>query len=240
MIEQIDTLWSQSFIAVNESVESTEIAKLSAGDIISNICIISIISLFFLYTYKAIIYNIIKSFGNLFNSSRSLDLKPKESILDYTYAIDPIYLLSSLSLSLFAANLLKEYQITITGGILALDFAVIITAIFCYSLIRYLIASVLDWINVTTLFKKLYKLLLFSTSIGITIGLIWYLIIGELLLLSTTVALIGLFSISILSYLWYIIRSSLLIISEGFSYFFYILYLCTLEMLPIIFLFDII
>ncbi len=103
-----------------------------------------------------------------------------------------------------------------------------------YFLARQIFMVVLDWVNRSSTFKhisRIYYTHLTAAAVFSMIGLVLYMLFPHM---GRGLLAYYLYPLLTLIFGLYFIRCNKIIISNGFSHFFWILYLCSLEILPLV------
>lgn len=211
----IDTVSSNNIIVNN----FTSIEYIKAGIIVVILILFTLYNSKIIWGTKSLITSLAKS---LFSNNKLLELA-----LQPSGRVEQIFLLIILSavnsiilLELFGT----EITITITIAVISLYF------------IRKIFFSTLNWCNNTSVFKLINRITLpffnFVSLVFFTIGLTLIALRNTIDFKIDTLYFLPLAII----FLLYIKECCQLIFSKGFSHFFIILYLCTLELLPVLLL----
>lgn len=206
----------------------------SFTNMLFNTIVVLLLIVFFLVSYDKILNSIIISFSTLFNirGGASLDKTTNNFRERINSLLFLLFLLGFIITNKLIVNGIEPESPPYNSFMF---FSVLILSCIAYFGIKTLIIKVLSWVNGDDIFLKVNNLF-FIYSVLFIVPIIIFFIIN---LLFPQIPIIWLvyvsLSIILLIYLIYIIRGYQMIISNGFSQFFYILYLCTLELFPLIF-----
>ena len=227
----IQELWRESYIALNE-IEIP--AATTTGDPlrdITNLLIITILVALLIIGYRRIIEGVSIVWKGMLSNKQLFSIEEQSNL---QVCRNTLFQFLTIFTSFIFANIASTIDLAVGSLSLPVKFLGILGFIAIYFLGKGMILQFLCWVNITSVFKQIFK-----TSLTYTC--IWYIII-----------LFCFFSIKYISFfpmehMRYCIIFSLLpvmalyffsifriFISKGFSPFFYILYLCTLEILPIV------
>lgn len=222
-------LWPESYIAVNEVASTLPFIPVSFINEIANfVIVLSIISLFII-TFMRIAEGLFSAAVSAFNLKALINIEQQIHI----QTSRNITLIFSILLAAFIfANYNSSHPVLENHFPTGINFILAIVAVAGYFIFRKLVSILLNWVNRCSFFTLLnrfyytYSILFACLAI---IGFISYIIFPQI-----TFRHIAHYTLSviILTNLLYYIRSYQLIISNGFSQSFLILYLCTLEFLP--------
>ena len=230
-IPPIEQVWPGCRMVNNELLKGNMSGYLSIVDNLTNIGIVSGIIIFFVVAFGRIIIGAKEVFMATFNSK---NLFKMEREINMRTNRNTLLLFSVFLLSFVFANYSQSLTLFGMSGVW-LRFLIILAIIPAYMALKYLFFVSMAWVNNNPVFKVLMGInstyltfILFSTIIGCLIYKVVPTIdINYLLIYVLCCAVVGGFL--------FFIRGYRLIITNGFSQFFWILYLCTLELLPIVF-----
>ena len=229
----IQELWQESYIALNE-IEIP--AAAAAGDPlrdITNLLVITVLVAFLMIGYRRILEGFALVGGAMTSNKRLLEIEGQSNL---QICRNTLFQFLTIFSSFIFANIAYATNIIGSSYTLPIRFGGILGFIVLFFLFRRMALQFLCWVNVTSVFKLVRK-------ISLTYACAWYIIV-----------LFCFFAIKSIpsapmEHMRYCIIFSLLpvmtlyffsifriFISKGFSPFFYILYLCTLEILPIVML----
>ncbi|MEG0517281.1 MAG: DUF4271 domain-containing protein [Bacteroidales bacterium] len=229
----INQIWPESYIATAEVESFSRPAAPTLLDSAANAGFILAIILFFLVAYSRILegfYYILSSFWSLKKilviESQSNPQTSRNTLLLFSIIVSSFILASSNHENRFADN---SYPIIV-------NFAIILSCIGVYLLFRRCAFYLLSWVNYNGIFNTIHKISYSYLVLGMLFSLIGFLFSIFFDSLDYIYSASYITASMFLAFLFYFIRGYQLIIANGFSHFFYILYLCTLEILPLIIL----
>lgn len=230
MSRPIEELWSGSCTALQE-IEIP--AGISLGDPyrdISNVFIITALVLFLLFANRRIIIGLTNVLQGLFNHKKLMGIEAQSNI---QICRNTLFMFLTLCTSFLLANIAYATKTIGYESTLPIRFAGILGTLVIYFFIKRLSLNFLAWLNKKPAIKLVQK-------ISYTYACIWYILVlcCFIAIKSISSAPMGnmrycmVFSLLpiMLMYFFSIFR---IFLQKGFSHFFYILYLCTLEILPI-------
>ncbi len=227
----VEKAWPESYLAIDEIIDKTGSLGMPFIDTIANLAIVSVILALFLFAFTRILEGIYAVSVAAFNSKMLLDIERQANL----YTSRNILLVFSLIISVF---IFLNYKVTRdlidNDYALGIKFIVILLAVACYFLIRYILFKAMDWVNRKSVFKYLNRFYYTHAILGILLLLFGFIISIILPTIPQNHILFYIIGVFIITLLLYFIRGYQIIISNGFSHFFWILYLCTLEILPAI------
>ena len=227
----IQELWRESYIALNE----IEIPPAASGgdplrDITNLLIIITLVTLLML-GYRRILEGLSIVGAAMTNNKRLMEIEEQSNL---QVCRNTLFQFLSIFTAFVFANIAYATGIIGNSYTLPIRFSIVLGFIVMFFLFRRMALQFMCWVNISPVFKLVRK-------IGLTYACVWYIIV-----------LFCFFAIKFIPYasmehMRYCIIFSLLpvmalyffsifriFISKGFSPFFYILYLCTLEILPIL------
>ena len=238
LTNNIDTLlWPESYISVARVMGGEREVLLSTVDIISEIVILALIFSLFIFFYGRVLEGVLISFRAIFNSKKVVSIE--NSALLYG-ARNTMLVFSTIIISFVIVAYNKSLFSFLQDRPIWFCYLLILGSVSLYILYRYLIAKVFTFFLKKSLFLLLYRYSLTYFAIIILLIPTWLLLDGFAYESVDNLIYSGLCLVAFLIYLIQIIRGFKLIIEEEFSYLFYILYLCTLEILPMVLLFSLI
>lgn len=227
----IRQLWKESYIALGEiEVPIGIIIEDPWRDIANFIIIISLV-LFLIFAHRRILAGFKYICQALISSKMLLNIEKQSNI---QVCRNTLFFFLTLCSSFMFANIAYATKIIGHNYTVPLKFAGIAAFIFAFFLFRRICLYFLAWVNRDSLFKLINK-------ISLTYSCIWYIAIlcCFFVIKSIPSALMGTMrycliysTLSIL--LIYFLQLYSIFVQKGFSHFFYFLYLCTLEILPIV------
>lgn len=221
--------WPGSHLAIYDVIDHSVENGIPFIDDIANLCITAIIIILFLFAFSRILEGIYAVALSVFNAKRLMAIERQTNL----YGSRNILLLFSIIVSVFIfINNSTTKQLLDNNYVLGIRFLAALGIITAYFIIRYTSFKILDWVNSCSVFKYVNRFYYTHASLGI-------LLIAPMFLISIAVPQIPsgyiiwyVTGVVILTLLLYFTRGYQIIISNGFSHFFWILYLCTLEILP--------
>ena len=229
----IQELWRESYIALNE-IEVP--AGISLGDPfrdITNFFIIITLVGFLIIAHRRILEGFAIIAGALASHKRLLEIESQSNL---QVCRNTAFVFLTLCCSFVFANIAYATEIIGYSYTLPVRFAGILGFITLFFIARKLILQFLAWVNSNYSIKLIHK-------ISCTYATLWYFVILFCFFTIKSIPSVPMGSMryciifSLLPvmalYFFSIFR---IFISKGFSPFFYILYLCTLEILPIVML----
>lgn len=229
----INQVWPGSYIAITEVESFSRPAAPTLLDSATNSVLTLAVILFFLVAYGRILegfYYILSSFWSLKKiltiESQSNPQTSRNTLLLFSIIVSSVILAGSSRENGFLDN---SYPVIV-------NFIIIFSCIGIYLFLRRSALYALSWVNYNGVFKTINKISYSYIVLGLLFSLIGFICS---LFFDSFDYIYSAFYIAVslfLAFLFYFIRGYQLIIANGFSHFFYILYLCTLEILPLIIL----
>ena len=229
----IQELWRESYIALNE-IEVP--AGISLGDPfrdITNFFIIIALVGFLIIAHRRILEGFAIIAGALTSHKRLLEIESQSNL---QVCRNTAFVFLTLCCSFVFANIAYATEIIGYSYTLPVRFAGILGFITLFFIARKLILQFLAWVNSNYSIKLIHK-------ISCTYATLWYFVILFCFFTIKSIPSVPMGSMRyciifsrfpvMALYFFSIFR---IFISKGFSPFFYILYLCTLEILPIVML----
>ena len=227
----IQQLWKESYIALGEIEVPIGIIIEDPWRDIANFFIIIALVLFLIFAHRRILEGL-KHIGHALVSQKMLLNIEKQSNIQVCR--NTLFSFLTICSSFVFANIAYATKIIGHSYTVPIKFAGITFVIFLFFLLRRVALYFLAWLNRDSLFKLINK-------ISLTYACIWYIAIlcCFFVIKSIPSAPMGTmrycFIYSILGVLLiYFLQLYYIFIQKGFSHFFYFLYLCTLEILPIV------
>jgi hypothetical protein len=226
----IELAWPGCRKVTNELIEDNMSGYLSVADNLTNIVIVSGIIVFFIIAFSRIITGTKEIFMAAFTNKKLLKI---EKEINMRTNRNTLLLFSIILLSFVVANHSEtlNYLSRLPG--IWMKFLIILAIVPAYLILKYLFFCTMTWINGKLVFKVLLGInstFLTFILVGDIFGCIVYAVIPSIEL---NYLLIYILCCTAIGTVVFFIRGYQLIISNGFSHFFWILYLCTLELLPI-------
>ncbi len=221
--------WPESSIACTDVVDIATGADLPFVDSIANLCIVSAIIILFLFAFSRIMEGIFAIASSVFNAKKLLAIERQANL----YGSRNVLLVFSLIVSVFIfINDSLTKNLIENNYPLGIRFLLVFIVIILYFTARYIVFKVMDWVNRKPVFKYINRFYYTHAILSIlllTLGFLFLMIFPNIPVVYIRSYTIGIASFTLLLYFT---RGYQLIISNGFSHFFWILYLCTLEILP--------
>ncbi len=226
----IQELWNESYIALNEIEIPAAVAGDSLRDI-TNLLVITILVALLMIGYRRILEGFALVCRALANNKRLMEIESQSNL---QVCRNTLFQFLTIFSSFIFANIAYATNIIGSSYTLPVRFGGILGFIVLFFLFRRVALQFLCWVNITSVFKLVHK-------ISLTYACAWYIIV-----LFCFFAIKSIPSVPMEHMRYCIIFSMLpvmalyffsifrIFISKGFSPFFYILYLCTLEILPIL------
>lgn len=230
-------LWKESSISVNEVLGGTRDALLSPLDIVSEVVIVLLILTLFIFYYGRIFEGIIISFRAVINERRVIAIE--NSALLYN-AKNTMLAFVILTLSFVVAAYHRELFNFLPYSSIGLSYLFILGAVYLYLTYRYIVSQLFNFITKNSIFILLNKYFLTYFAVILLLLPIWFVLDRFIEENADSLVYTSLIVIALFVYFLHVIRSYKLIIKGEFSYLFYILYLCTLEILPMVLLLSLI
>ncbi len=226
----IEELWSGSYTALHE-VEVP--AGISLGDPyrdISNVIIIAALIIYLMFAYRRIVKGLSNVVHGIFNYKKLLGIEQQSNL---QMCRNSLFYFLTLSASFVFANIAYATRIIGHEYTLPIRFAIVLATITIFFFLKKISIQFLAWINNRSTVRFIYK-------ISYTYTCLWYMLVLCCFIVIKSI------SSAPMGYMRYCMIISLLpvmgmhfftifriFVSKGFSHFFYILYICTLEILPI-------
>ena len=227
----IQQLWKESYIALGEIEVPIGIIIEDPWRDIANFCIIIALVLFLIITHRRILEGLKNICQGLISQKMLLNIEKQSNI---QVCRNTLFFFLTLCSSFVFANIAYATKIIGSSYTVPLKFVGITVVIFTFFLFRRAALYFMAWVNRDSLFKLINR-------ISLTYACIWYIAIlcCFFVIKSIPAAPMGTmrycFIYSILAVLViYFLQLYSIFIQKGFSHFFYFLYLCTLEILPIV------
>lgn len=226
----VGELWQESYTALHEIEIPAGISLDDPYRDISNVVIIALLVTYLLFAYRRILKGLSNVAKGIFNHKKLMGIDKQSNL---QMCRNSLFYFLTLSASFVFANIAYATKIIGYGYTLPIRFAMILTTIALFFFIRDISLQFLAWVNKRPAIKLIHK-------ISYTYTCVWY-----ILVLCCFIAIKSISSAP-MGYMRYCMIYSLLpvmilyffsifriFVSKGFSHFFYILYICTLEILPI-------
>ena len=233
MTRPIQELWEESYIALNEIEVPAGIAIHDPLRDISNFFIIIALMGYLIIAHRRILNGFSIVAGAILSNKRLHSIEHQSNL---QVCRNSLFWFLTICSSFVFANIAYATKIIGSGYPLPIRFAGILGFIILFFGARKAILQFMGWVNISSGFNTIHK-------ISHTYACVWYLLVlccfcviksipsapmGHMryCIIFSLLPVMGLYFFSIFR----------IFISKGFSPFFYILYLCTLEILPIVML----
>lgn len=229
----VEKAWPGCYIALGEVESFSRPAAPYLIDSIVNTGLILLIIFFFLFSYERILeglYYIVTSFLSLKKMliiENQFNIQISRNTLFFFLVIIASFIMANRS----EAELMLDNTYPVI-----IRFAVILALTGAYLLFRRIFFSLLSWVNSNGIFMVVNKISYSYLVLWILFALAGLILNTVFLHLDFSLIALYLMAGAFLTFMLYFIRGYQLIVANGFSQFFYILYLCTLEILPMIIL----
>lgn len=233
----ITEAWPESRIAFNDTAADRVIEVLSLADTLSNVYIVIGLITLFLFTFGRIAEGLHAVAISIFDYKRLLSIERQANL--YT-SRNTLLLFSVIVSSFIFANYNSHSSLLNNNFSIGINFLFCLAFIAGYFTLRYVFFRILGWTNCCSIFKYLNRLYYTYAIMGIVLIILVFLVymIFPSIPVSGIVTCIA--AMAAVTLCAYFIRGYQIIISNGFSLFFWILYLCTLEILPLLVIWHII
>ena len=226
----IQELWRESYLALDEIGVAAAVSSDDPMRDITNSIIITGLVLMLIFAHRRILSGFLNIFKALTSTKKLLGIENQSNL---QVCRNTLFQFLSLCISFMFANIGYATKFIGYNNPLPLKFAGILGFIILYFFTRRIIFNFLAWVNNKSAIKLVHK-------ISYTYACLWFICILCCFIVIKSIPYAP------MAYMRYCVIFSLLIItplyfssifkifiSKGFSLFFYILYLCTLEILPI-------
>ena len=227
----VQQLWKESYIALGEIEVPMGIIMDGPWRDIASFIIVIVLVLFLIVAHRRILEGLKNTGYAIFSQKRLLNIEKQSNL---QVCRNTLFTFLTLCCSFVFANIAYATKIIGSNYTVPVKFVGISVAIFLFFLLRRGALYFLAWLNRNSLFKLIDK-------ISLTYTCIWYIAVlcCFFVIKSIPTAPMGTMRYcmiySLLSILLlYFSQLYIIFIQKGFSHFFYILYLCTLEILPVI------
>lgn len=224
-------LWQESYISVDSVLGSARKELLTPLNIASEMVILLLIFFLFIFYYGRILEGALLSFKAIFREKKIVAMEG--SALLYT-ARNSVLVFSIFTISFVLISYYRSELTLIDSSYIGLNYIGLNAIIFLYLAYRYIIARVVSLITKNNIFVQLYKYFLTYFVTILLLIPIWLLLGIFVPKYADLWVYSGFIGIVLIIYLLHLYRAYRVIIKEEFSYIFYILYLCTLEFLPLV------
>ncbi len=226
-----DSAWPGSYIAINEISGDLHISTLSFVDNVANLAIVAAIILLFLFGFNRIAEGIFTLAESVFSFKKMIKIEQETNL---QVSRNTLLLFCLVIAAFIFANYNDSHPILSNSYSVGVNFIFALSAASVYLLFRYIAFSLLNYTNRRRFFKYINRFYYSHAIMAITLSVLGFcvsIIFSGIPFRHIALYIIWVTSISLVIYF---IRGYQIIISNGFSHFFWILYLCTLEILPLV------
>lgn len=229
-IKPIQELWNESYTALHEIEVPAGISLNDPWRDLSNFIVIICLTLYLIFAHRRILIGFKNVMQGIFNTKKLLGIETQSNL---QICRNTLFTFLTLCVSFVFANIAYATKIIGHDYTLPIRFAGVLGTITLFFLFRKMALRFLAWLNNSSRIKLIHK-------ISLTYACLWYIIVLCCFLVIKSI------SSAPMGYMRYCVIYSLLpvmsiyffsifniFLPKGFSRFFYILYLCTLEILPI-------
>ncbi len=227
----ITEAWPESRIAFNDMAADRAIEVLSLADTVSNVCIVIGLIALFLFAFGRIADGLYAVAVSIFDYKRLLSIEHQANL----YISRNTLLLFSIIVSSFIfANYNSHSSLLDNHFSIGINFLLCLASVAVYFTLRYALFRILGWTNRCSIFKYLNRLYYTYSIMGIVLITLIFLVYMVFPSIPASGIIACIATVAAVTLCAYFIRGYQIIISNGFSHFFWILYLCTLEILPLL------
>lgn len=226
----VDNLWPESYIAVQEIEVPASLAVADPYRDIANFFIIIGMVIYLIFAHRRILQGFAIVFRGIFIQKRLIDIETQKNL---QVCRNTLFTFLTICASFIFANIAYATKIIGHEYTVPIKFAAIAGCIMVFFLFRRISFRFLAWVNKNSVFRLIHL-------VSHTYACAWYISVLCCFLVIKTIPSAP------MGHMRYCIIYSLLaimlvyfsaifkiFISKGISHFFYILYLCTLEILPV-------
>lgn len=225
-----DNLWPESYIALQEIEIPASLAVADPYRDIANFFIIIGMVIYLIFAHRRILQGMRIVFQGIFSRKRLINIETQKNL---QLCRNSLFIFLTICTSFIFANIAYATKIIGHEHTVPLKFAGILCCIFVFFSIRRMAFRFLAWVNRNPVFRLAHL-------VSHTYTCIWYITVlcCFLVIKAIPAAQMGNMRYCIIYSLLAIMAiyfSAIfkIFISKGISHFFYILYLCTLEILPV-------
>lgn len=236
-IPNISQLWDKSYVAISDIAANENTYFVSSTNKIEELILICCIIVFFIVAYNRIVDGLYYVFSSFYSLKKTLniDLQNNTAICKNT-----LFYFLSVCVSFMGGNILETWSIKGNSYTTLVIFLMCSGFIFCYFLLKNISLKILGWVHKNNAFSTLYKLSITYTIINYTLLICGFIIYRAIESISPDILIKYSLACTFLSLITFYASAYKIFLANGFSHFFYILYLCTLEILPMVVIWDII
>ena len=227
----VQELWKESYIAIGEleSPVGSMIAADPYRDSANFIIILALVT-YLVFAHRRIMAGLVNAFSAIFSSKKLISIEKQYNL---QVCRNTLFMFLTMCASFVFANIAYATKIIGHSYTVPVKFVGILVFILLFFAARNIVSRFLSWVNNKAVFK-------FAGAIGHTFCCIWYIAVLCCFFVIKTIpsAPMGtmryciIFS-TLLIFIPYFFALYRIFLAKGFSHFFYILYLCTLEILPV-------
>jgi hypothetical protein len=227
----IENIWPESYNVLETLSAGTGDVVLSFADTVTNFGIVGLIIGFFLFAFGRIADGFEVVVVSLFNYKELVKIEGQTNLF---MSRNILLAFSLLVLSFIFANSDISHYLGKHKYPVGITFALSLALFMGYFMARRIAFYVLNWVNRCNFFKhisRIYYTHLTLAAIFSIVGLVLYMLLPNM---GSALLKYYLFPTLAVVFTVYFLRCYKIIISNGFSNFFWILYICTLEILPLV------
>ena len=199
--------------------------NLPTNTLIFNTIVVLSLIIYFIVFYEKMIFSVISSLSTIFNFK---GIKYSEKNIGYKLNKSNSVIFFLLLFSFCVTFVYKSAPIK--------SFLYSLSIFSLFFLIKLIFNSIVSWVNNNALFNRI-NIFFYDFIIVLVIPIFLLFILHTFLPKTYLIYLVySFFAIFLLLYSFFFMRVYQMIITIGFTSFFYILYLCTIELFPIIFI----
>ncbi len=236
-IPNISQLWDKSHLALSSTATGGSHFFPHTINKIEDLIIISVIVLFFIVAYKRIIDGFYYVFTSFYSTKKlvSIDLQKNIQLCKNT-----LFCFLTLCVSFMAGNITQTWSIKGESYTSFVIFSIGCCSILAYFFIKRVALYLLRWLHKDNVFISVFKMSITFAILNYTLIICGFIIYRAIESISPAILIKYSYICTFVSLFLYYVNGYKIFLSNGFSHFFYILYLCTLEILPLLVIWDII
>lgn len=236
-IPNISQLWDKSYVAISEIATNESSYFISFSNKIEELIIICCIIVFFIGAYHRIVDGLYYVFSSFYSLKKTLNI----DLQNNTYACkNTLFYFLSICVSFMGGNILETWSIKGNSYTTLVIFLMCCGFIFCYFLFKKISLDILGWVHKNSTFSTVFKMSITYTIVNYTLLICGFIIYRAIESISPDILIKYSLACTFLSLIMFYASAYKIFLANGFSHFFYILYLCTLEILPMVVIWDII
>jgi hypothetical protein len=229
--DPISKAWPESVNVINNYVNVSSVGSVSLIDNLSNIIIVVGIFVFFILGFNRILSGLLSVILSC-ASVKKVEFIERDVNLQTNK--DTLLAFCILAVSFYFSDLIKDNYV-FKHNYVWLNFVIVLGTISAFLIYKYLIFSLMDWVNNKSIFRYLNRINHTYIAFSLCLCLLGFIIYSFFINLDVKYLYYFIAFIWIVASVMFFKHGYQLFILNGFSHFFWILYLCTLELLPIIF-----